>query len=80
VETLMEKNQQQQQVIKDADRVVQQAQARLSAGIISGSQVSLAKLPSLQEQIGALRLQGQWVDASIQLTSSLGGGYHYTGK
>ncbi|MGL4723979.1 MAG: multidrug resistance outer membrane protein MdtQ [Scandinavium sp.] len=80
VETLMEKNQQQQQVIKDADRVVQQAQARLAAGIVSGSQVSLAKLSPLQEQIGALRLQGQWVDASIQLTSALGGGYHYTGK
>jgi efflux transporter, outer membrane factor (OMF) lipoprotein, NodT family len=80
VETLMEKNQQQQQVLKDADRVVQQAQARLAAGIVSGSQVSLLTLPSLQEQIGALRLQGQWVDASIQLTSSLGGGYHYTGK
>lgn len=80
VETLMEKNQQQQQVIKDSERVVQQAQARLAAGILSGSQVSLAKLPSLQEQIGSLRLQGQWVDASIQLTSALGGGYHYTGK
>jgi NodT family efflux transporter outer membrane factor (OMF) lipoprotein len=80
VETLMEKNQQQQQVMKNSDRVVQQAQARLSAGILSGSQVSLAKLPSLKEQIGSLRLQGQWVDASIQLTSALGGGYHYTGK
>ncbi|MRS14981.1 multidrug resistance outer membrane protein MdtQ [Enterobacteriaceae bacterium RIT691] len=80
METLMDKNQQQQQVLKDSDRVVQQAQARLSAGILSGSQVSLAKLPSLQEQINALRLQGQWVDTSIQLTSALGGGYHYTGK
>jgi len=80
VETLMEKNQQQQQVIKDSDRVVQQAQARLAAGMLSESQMSLAKLPSLQERIGALRLQGQWVDASIQLTSALGGGYHYSGK
>lgn len=79
VETLMDKNQQQQQVLKDSERVVQQAQARLSAGILSGSQVSLAKLPSLQEQVNALRLQGQWVDANIQLTSALGGGYHYTG-
>ncbi|MGU3414193.1 multidrug resistance outer membrane protein MdtQ [Enterobacteriaceae bacterium C34A] len=80
METLMEKNQQQQQVIKDSERVVQQAQARLAAGILSGSQVSLAKLPALQEQIGSLRLQGQYVDASIQLTSALGGGYHYSGK
>lgn len=80
VETLMEKNQQQQQVMKDSDRVVQQAQARLNAGILSGSQVSMAKLPSLQEKIGSLRLQGQWVDASIQLTSALGGGYHAQGK
>lgn len=80
VETLMEKNQQQQQVIKDSDRVVQQAQARLAAGMLSGSQMSLAKLPSLQERMNALRLQGQWVDASIQLTSALGGGYHYSGK
>ncbi|WP_312627002.1 multidrug resistance outer membrane protein MdtQ [Scandinavium sp.] len=79
VETLMEKNQQQQQVIKDSDRVVQQAQARLAAGMLSGSQMSLAKLPSLQERMNALRLQGQWVDASIQLTSALGGGYHYSG-
>ncbi|MEW5561406.1 multidrug resistance outer membrane protein MdtQ [Enterobacter asburiae] len=80
VETLMEKNQQQQQVIKDSDRVVQQAQARLAAGMLSGSQMSLAKLPSLQERMNALHLQGQWVDASIQLTSALGGGYHYSGK
>ncbi|MBV8044106.1 multidrug resistance outer membrane protein MdtQ [Pluralibacter sp.] len=77
VETLMDKNQQQQLVLKDAGRVVSQAQARMQAGILSGSEVSLVKLPSLQEQINALQLQGQWVDASIQLTSALGGGYHH---
>lgn len=80
VETLMEKNHQQQQVLQDAELVVQQAQARMKTGILSGSKVSQVALPSLQEQIAALRLQGQWVDASIQLTSSLGGGYHSTGK
>lgn len=76
VETLMEKNQQQQQVEKDAQRVVTLAQARMNAGIIPGSKVSLAKLPALQERVNALRLHGQWIDASIQLTSALGGGYH----
>ena len=38
------------------------------------------KLPALQERITALRLHGQWIDASIQLTSALGGGYHQTVK
>lgn len=80
VETLMAKNQQQAQVEKDAQRVVNLAQARMNAGIIPGSKVSLAKLPALQERISALRLHGQWVDASIQLTSALGGGYHMTDK
>ncbi|WP_228708873.1 hypothetical protein, partial [Klebsiella pneumoniae] len=42
--------------------------------------VSMAKLPALQERITALRLHGQWIDASIQLTSALGGGYHQTVK
>ncbi|WP_434669840.1 multidrug resistance outer membrane protein MdtQ [Klebsiella sp. B345] len=78
VETLMEKNQQQQQVEKDAQRTVNLAQARMEAGILSGSRVSLARLPALQERITALRLHGQWLDASIQLTSALGGGYHQT--
>ncbi|MDI8799488.1 hypothetical protein MJM59_28115, partial [Salmonella enterica subsp. enterica serovar Montevideo] len=27
-------------------------------------------------QCNGLLLQGQWLDASIQLTSALGGGYH----
>ena len=78
VETLMEKNQQQQQVEKDAQRTVNLAEARMSAGILPGSRVSMARLPALQERITALRLRGQWLDASIQLTSALGGGYHQT--
>lgn len=80
VETLMEKNQQQQQVEKDAQRTVNLAEARMSAGILPGSRVSMARLPALQERITALRLRGQWLDASIQLTSALGGGYHQTTK
>ncbi len=80
VETLMAKSQQQQQVEKDAQRVVDLAQARMAAGILPGSRVSMAKLPALQERITALRLHGQWIDASIQLTSALGGGYHQTVK
>ena len=80
METLMAKNQQQQQVEKDAQRMVALAQARMNAGIISGSRVSLAKLPALQERVTALRLRGQWLDASIQLTSALGGGYHQAAK
>lgn len=79
VETLMEKNAQQKQVQRDAERVVTQAQARLQAGILSGAQMSMATLPSLREEIAALQLQGQWLDASIQLTSALGGGYHSAG-
>ena len=77
VETLMAKSQQQQQVEKDAQRVVDLAQARMAAGILPGSRVSMAKLPALQERITALRLHGQWIDASIQLTSALGGHHHH---
>ena len=80
VETLMAKNQQQAQVEKDVQRVVNLAQQRKNAGIISGAKVSVAKLPALQERISAIRLHGQWIDASIQLTSALGGGYHITEK
>ncbi|MDJ1656290.1 multidrug resistance outer membrane protein MdtQ [Raoultella sp. Ech2A] len=80
VETLMEKNQQQQQVEKDAGRMVDLAQARRNAGILPGSKVSMAKLPALEERISALRLHGQWLDANIQLTSALGGGYRQAAK
>ena len=77
VETLTAKNQQQQQVEKDAARVVALAQARFSAGIIAGSRVSEAKIPALKEHIATLTLKGQYVDATLQLTSALGGGYHH---
>ena len=77
VETLIAKNQQQQQVEKDAARVVALAQARFSAGIIAGSRVSEAKIPALKEHIATLTLKGQYVDATLQLTSALGGGYHH---
>ncbi len=70
------KNQHQQQIEHDAQRVVGLAQARFNAGIIAGSRVSEAKIPTLREQCNGLLLQGQWLDASIQLTSALGGGYH----
>ncbi|STW49579.1 NodT family RND efflux system outer membrane lipoprotein [Klebsiella pneumoniae] len=46
----MAKSQQQQQVEKDAQRVVDLAQARMAAGILPGSRVSMAKLPALQER------------------------------
>ncbi|WP_410749965.1 multidrug resistance outer membrane protein MdtQ [Citrobacter sp. U14242] len=75
VETLAQKNQHQQQIEHDAQRVVGLAQARYSAGIIAGSRVSEAKIPALREQLNGLVIQGQWLDASIQLTSALGGGY-----
>ncbi|MCW4986902.1 multidrug resistance outer membrane protein MdtQ [Enterobacter mori] len=78
VETLTAKNQQQQQVEKDAARVVALAQARFSAGIIAGSRVSEAKIPALKEHIATLTLKGQYVDATLQLTSALGGGYHHS--
>ena len=78
VETLTAKNQHQRKVEKDAARVVGLAQARFSAGIIAGSRVSEAKIPALKEQIAGLMLQGQYVDATLQLTSALGGGYHHS--
>jgi outer membrane protein TolC len=53
------------------------AQARFSAGIIAGSRVSEAKIPAFREHIAGLMLQGQYVDATLQLTSALGGGYHH---
>lgn len=76
VETLAQKNQHQQQIEHDSQRVVGLAQARFNAGIIAGSRVSEAKIPALREQCNGLLLQGQWLDASIQLTRALGGGYH----
>lgn len=78
VATLMQKNQHQQQIEYDADRVVSLAQARFDAGIIAGALVSKARIPALREQGNGLILQGQWLDASIQLTSALGGGYHHS--
>ncbi|WP_445663480.1 multidrug resistance outer membrane protein MdtQ [Enterobacter soli] len=77
VETLASKNQQQQKVERDAARVVNLAQARFNAGLIAGSRVSEAKIPALQERIAGLTLKGQYLDASLQLTSALGGGYHH---
>ncbi|HFZ8994154.1 TPA: multidrug resistance outer membrane protein MdtQ [Citrobacter freundii] len=76
VETMAQKNEHQQQIESDAQRVVSLAQARFNAGIIAGSRVSEAKIPALRERFNGLILQGQWLDASIQLTSALGGGYH----
>ena len=76
VATLSQQNEHQQQIERDAERVVGLAQARFNAGIIAGSRVSQAKIPALREQGNGLILQGQWLDASIQLISALGGGYH----
>jgi outer membrane protein TolC len=58
VETLASKNQQQQQVERDAARVVNLAQARFNAGLIAGSRVSEAKIPALQERIAGLPCKG----------------------
>jgi len=77
VETLTTKNRHQQQVEKDAARVVALAQARFSAGMIACSRVSEAKIPSLKAHLAGLMLKGQYVDATLQLTSALGGGYHH---
>lgn len=77
VETLTAKNRHQQQVEKDAARVVALAQARFSAGIVAGSRVSEARIPALREDLAGLLLKGQCVDATLQLTSALGGGYHH---
>ncbi|CDL33794.1 RND efflux system, outer membrane lipoprotein,NodT family [Enterobacter hormaechei] len=35
------------------------------------------KIPALKERIAGLMLKGQYVDATLQLTSALGGGYHH---
>lgn len=75
VETLTRKSQQHQRVERDAARVVALAQARFSAGLIAGSRVSEAKIPALQEKIAGLTLKEQYLDATLQLTSALGGGY-----
>jgi NodT family efflux transporter outer membrane factor (OMF) lipoprotein len=77
VETLTAKNRHQQQVEKDAARVVALAQARFSAGIVAGSRVSEARIPALKEHLEGVLLKGQYVDATLQLTSALGGGYHH---
>lgn len=67
VETLTAKNRHQQQVEKDAARVVALAQARFSAGIVAGSRVSEARIPALREDLAGLMLKGQYVDATLQL-------------
>ncbi|WP_368747983.1 multidrug resistance outer membrane protein MdtQ [Enterobacter cancerogenus] len=77
VETLTAKNQHQQKVEKEAARVVSLAQARFRAGIVAGSRVSEASIPALKERIAGLTLQGEYVDATLQLTSALGGGYRH---
>ncbi|MFK3710827.1 multidrug resistance outer membrane protein MdtQ [Leclercia adecarboxylata] len=77
VETLMAKNQHQQSIEADAARVVALAQARYRAGIIAGTRVSEARIPALQEHLAGLTLQGQYIDATLQLTSALGGGYQH---
>ncbi|EHM45041.1 MAG: multidrug resistance outer membrane protein MdtQ [Yokenella regensburgei] len=76
VETLANKNQQQMKVEQDSARVVALAEARMRVGMISGTKVSLARLPALRERMAGIQLHGQWLDANIQLTSALGGGYH----
>ena len=50
---------------------------RFSAGIVAGSRVSEARIPALKEHLEGLLLKGQYVDATLQLTSALGGGYHH---
>ncbi|WP_395314435.1 multidrug resistance outer membrane protein MdtQ [Enterobacter sp. ECC-249] len=77
VETLTAKNRHQQEVEKDAARVVALAQARFSAGIVAGSRVSEARIPALKERLEGVMLKGQYLDATLQLTSALGGGYHH---
>ena len=48
---------------------------RFQAGLISGVNVAKAKLPLLAEQTKQIELHGRWIDADINLTKSLGGGY-----
>lgn len=38
--------------------------------------MSEARIPALREQLTGVMLKGQYVDATLQLTSALGGGYH----
>ena len=44
---------------------------------MAGSRVSEASIPALKERIAGLTLQGEYVDATLQLTSALGGGYRH---
>lgn len=76
VGTLADENQRQQQIEQDAGRIVALAEARFKVGIIPGMRVSQSRLPLLQEQINGIALHGQWLDATLQLTFALGGGYH----
>ena len=48
------------------------AQARFRAGIIAGSRVSEARIPALKEHLETVMLKGQYIDATLQLTSALG--------
>jgi outer membrane protein TolC len=48
------------------------AQARFRAGILAGSRVSEARIPALKEHLETVMLKGQYIDATLQLTSALG--------
>ncbi len=75
VQTLEEKNQHQAQIERDALRVVGLAQGRaLTRASLLVPASAKPESPALRERANGLLLQGQWLDASIQLTGALGGG------
>lgn len=68
-------NEHQRTILQGTKKLKALAQARYKAGIISGARMSAATLPDLSEQAKAIQLHGQWLNADVQLISSLGGGY-----
>ncbi|WP_379932794.1 hypothetical protein ACFC2F_21140 [Enterobacter sichuanensis] len=45
--------------------------------IVTASDSGIGKTTALKEHLAGLMLKGQYVDATLQLNSALGGGYHH---
>ena len=55
--------------------VLQQAQDRYKAGIVTYLEVSIAETAALQAQLAAVNIQPRRIDASVLLVKALGGGW-----
>ncbi|MGO2259177.1 MAG: efflux transporter outer membrane subunit [Hafnia alvei] len=79
IQTISDQSAHQTEVVDGDQKIWSLTQMRFQAGLISGVNVAKAKLPLLAEQSKLIELHGRWIDADINLTKSLGGGYRASG-